>query len=51
MAVSFVKNRLNVFGITDITTVVIEGHNQFPDHSEAIIEEGLQKAAQAAKTF
>ncbi|MFC0469151.1 FMN-dependent NADH-azoreductase [Halalkalibacter kiskunsagensis] len=51
MAVSFVKNHLNVFGITDITTVVIEGHNQFPDQSEAIIEEGLQKAAQVAKTF
>jgi FMN-dependent NADH-azoreductase len=51
MAVSFVKNHLDVFGITDITTVVIEGHNQFPDRSEAIIEEGLRKAAQAAKTF
>ncbi|CAM3863763.1 FMN-dependent NADH-azoreductase [Cytobacillus oceanisediminis] len=51
MAVSFVKNHLNVFGITDITTVVIEGHNQFPDQSETIIEEGLRKAAQAAKTF
>ena len=51
MAVSFVKNHLNVFGITDITTVVIEGHNQFPDQSEAIIEEGLRKTSQAAKTF
>jgi FMN-dependent NADH-azoreductase len=51
MAVSFVKNHLNVFGITDITMVVIEGHNQFPDQSEAIIEEGLWKASQAAKTF
>jgi FMN-dependent NADH-azoreductase len=51
MAVSFVKNHLNVFGITEITTVVIEGHNQFPDRSEAIIEEGLRKAIQAAKTF
>jgi FMN-dependent NADH-azoreductase len=51
MAVSFVKNHLNVFGITDITTVVIEGHNQFPDQSEAILKEGLRKAAQAAKIF
>ncbi|WP_332633780.1 FMN-dependent NADH-azoreductase [Halalkalibacter flavus] len=51
MAVSFVKNHLNVFGITNITTVVIEGHNQFPDQSKAIIEEGLQEATQAAKTF
>ncbi|MCP3739707.1 FMN-dependent NADH-azoreductase [Rossellomorea sp. BNER] len=51
MAVSFVKNHLNIFGITDITTVVIEGHNQFPDRREAIIEEGLLKAVQAAKSF
>lgn len=51
MAVSFVKNHLNVFGITDITTVVIEGHNQFPDQREAIIEEGIYKAVQIAKNF
>jgi FMN-dependent NADH-azoreductase len=51
MAVSFVKNHLNVFGITDITTLVIEGHNQFPNRREAIIEDGLRKAAQAAKAF
>ena len=51
MAVSFVKNHLKVFGISDITTVVIEGHNQFPDRSEAIIEDGLQKAVQTAKSF
>jgi FMN-dependent NADH-azoreductase len=51
MAVNFVKNHLNVFGITDITTVVIEGHNQFPDQREAIIEEGIYKAVQLAKNF
>jgi len=51
MAVSFVKNHLNVFGITDITTVIIEGHNQFRDRSEEIIEEGLRRAAETAKLF
>lgn len=51
MAVSFVKNHLKVFGITDITTIVIEGHNQFPDRREAIIEDGLKKAVQTAKSF
>ncbi|MFD9628234.1 FMN-dependent NADH-azoreductase [Peribacillus muralis] len=51
MAVSFVKNHLNVFGITNITTVVIEGHSQFPDQREAIIGKGINKAAQIAKTF
>lgn len=51
MAVSFVKNHLNVFGITDISTVVVEGHNQYPDQREAIIEEGIYKAVQMAKNF
>ncbi|MBM7585329.1 FMN-dependent NADH-azoreductase [Bacillus pakistanensis] len=51
MAVSFVKNHLNVFGITDIKTVVIEGHNQFPDQREAIIEKGLLQATQTARSF
>ncbi|MED4729966.1 FMN-dependent NADH-azoreductase [Aneurinibacillus migulanus] len=51
MAVSFVKKHLTFFGITDITTIVIEGHHQFPNRSDAIIWDGLQKAIQAAKTF
>lgn len=51
MAVSFVKNHLNVFGITNVTTLVIEGHNQFRDRSEEIIEQGLRQAAEAAKGF
>lgn len=51
MAVSFVKNHLNVFGITDVTTLVIEGHNQFRDRSEEIIEQGLRQAAEAAQGF
>ncbi|MCV4235174.1 FMN-dependent NADH-azoreductase [Virgibacillus sp. LDC1] len=51
MAVSFVKNHLNVFGITNVTTLVIEGHNQFRDRSEEIIEQGLRQAAEAAQGF
>lgn len=51
MAVNFVKQHLKVFGITDITTIVIEGHNQFPDQRTAIIEKGLHSAVEAALTF
>ncbi len=51
MAVSFVKNHLKVFGITDITTIVIEGHNKLPDQAESIIEKGIHQAIQSAKTF
>ena len=51
MAVNFVLKNLQLFGITDITTVIVEGHNQFPDQKEKIIEEGIQQAIQAAKRF
>lgn len=51
MAVNFVLKNLQLFGITDITTVIVEGHNQFPDQKEKIIEEGIQQAIQVAKRF
>ncbi|MDQ8737694.1 hypothetical protein [Paenibacillus sp. LHD-38] len=51
MAVSFVNHHLNIFGITDVTTFVIEGHNQFPDQAETIIEKSIHQAVQAAKIF
>jgi FMN-dependent NADH-azoreductase len=51
MAVNFVKTMLGFWGVQDATTVIIEGHNQFPDQSEKIISDGLEKAAAIAKEF
>ncbi|SFH13144.1 FMN-dependent NADH-azoreductase [Priestia megaterium] len=51
MAVKYVGSVLQFFGITDVNSVIIEGHNQFPDHAQEIIESGLEQAAQSAKTF
>ncbi|KRD95319.1 FMN-dependent NADH-azoreductase [Priestia megaterium] len=51
MAVKYVGSVLQFFGITDVNSVIIEGHNQFPDRAQEIIESGLEKAAQSAKTF
>jgi len=51
MAVNYVQTILNFWGVKDITTVIVEGHNQFPDKAEEIIEEGLKKAAAAAAAF
>lgn len=51
MAVNFVQNQLNFLGINNMTTIVIEGHHEFPKRSEAIIAEGLEKATEVAKTF
>ncbi|MDI3095158.1 FMN-dependent NADH-azoreductase [Priestia megaterium] len=51
MAVKYVSSVLQFFGITDVKSVIIEGHNQFPDRAQEIIESSLEQAAQAAKTF
>jgi FMN-dependent NADH-azoreductase len=51
MAVKYVSTILNFWGIADITTVVVEGHNQFPDKAEEIIEQGITKAAMVANNF
>ncbi|MCM3773196.1 MULTISPECIES: FMN-dependent NADH-azoreductase [Priestia] len=51
MAVKYVSSVLQFFGVPDVNSVVIEGHNQFPDRAQEIIESGLEQAEQAAKTF
>lgn len=51
MSLNYVKNTLAFWGIQNPETVVIEGHNQFPDRAEEIISEGLRKAAEAAAKF
>ncbi len=51
MAVKYVGSVLQFFGITDVNSVIIEGHNQFPDRGQEIIESGLEQAAQSAKIF
>lgn len=51
MAVNYVNNILHFWGVKDLTTVIIEGHNQFPDRAEQIIEAGLKKAEAAAVNF
>lgn len=51
MAVSFMVNNLALFGVRDIVKVVVAGHNQYPDKSEQIIREGLEKAAAVALEF
>lgn len=51
MAVSYVKNILNFWGVKDIETIIIEGHNQYPDRASEIIKAGIEKAEIAARTF
>ncbi|MBP1933113.1 FMN-dependent NADH-azoreductase [Ammoniphilus resinae] len=51
MAVNYVSAALNFWGVTDVTKVIVEGHNQFPDRAEEIIQDGIEQAAKAAVNF
>lgn len=51
MAVKYVTNMMNFFGVKSIEKVVIEGHNQFPDKADEIITAGLEEAVKLASTF
>lgn len=51
MSLNYAKTMMNFMGIQDVTTVVVEGHNQFPDKAEAILSEGVKNAANAAAAF
>jgi FMN-dependent NADH-azoreductase len=48
MSVNYVQTMLNFWGVKNIQRIIIEGHNQYPDKAEEIIEEGLKKAAELA---
>lgn len=51
MAVNFMLSNLKLFGITDVTSIITEGHNQYPDRKAEIIQQGIEHAAIAAETF
>jgi len=51
MAVKYVESMMGFFGVKDIETVVIEGHNKFLDKAEEIIATGLEKTVKLASTF
>ncbi|ALS20935.1 MULTISPECIES: FMN-dependent NADH-azoreductase [Paenibacillus] len=51
MSLNYVKTIMGFFGIKDIEVTVIEGHNQFPDRAQSIVEEGLNQASKLAASF
>lgn len=51
LASKYVKTILGFWGISNVSEVIVEGHNQFPDKAEEIIQAGVVKAAQLAETF
>jgi len=51
MSVNYIRNIMSFFGVTDFTTVIVEGHNQMPDQAESLIAAGVEQAAAAAVSF
>jgi len=51
LANRYVKTLLGFWGVSNITEVIVEGHNQFPDKAEEIVHEGVVKAAKLAESF
>ncbi|RIW34694.1 FMN-dependent NADH-azoreductase [Bacillus salacetis] len=48
MSVHYVETMLGFWGVNDIEKVIIEGHNQYPEQADEIVEEGLAKASAIA---
>lgn len=51
MAEGYVRTALNLLGIQNPESVVVEGHNQYPDRTADIIADGLARTAKAAAAF
>lgn len=51
MSLKYVMSQLSFWGVTDVETVVVEGHNQYQDRAQEIIASGLEKAAKLAANF
>jgi FMN-dependent NADH-azoreductase len=51
MSFNYIRNIMMFFGITDIVSVIVEGHNQFPEQAAALVAEGIANAERAAAGF
>ncbi|SDC65814.1 FMN-dependent NADH-azoreductase [Paenibacillus sp. UNCCL117] len=51
MSVNLLTNVLSFWGVKNVTKVIVEGHNQFPDRSQEIVASGVEQAVAAARTF
>ncbi|MNO14239.1 FMN-dependent NADH-azoreductase 1 [compost metagenome] len=51
MSMNYMKASLNFWGIKNPEEVVVEGHNQFPDRAEQIVQDAVKRAAELAAKF
>jgi FMN-dependent NADH-azoreductase len=51
MAVNYIKLLLGFWGIRDLETSIIQGHNQYQDRAQEIVETGLKNTVALAAGF
>jgi len=50
-AVRYMLDLLAFFGIEDVSTVILEGHQQYPERASELIEQALQECRQFGRKF
>lgn len=51
MSLSYIRNIMEFFGVTNINHVLVEGHHQFRDRQSELVAEGVANARNAALVF
>ncbi|MBD2867447.1 FMN-dependent NADH-azoreductase [Paenibacillus arenilitoris] len=51
MSYNFIRNVMGFFGVKNLESIIVEGHNQFQDKAETIIADGVAQAEKAAVGF
>ncbi|TVY01942.1 FMN-dependent NADH-azoreductase [Cohnella terricola] len=51
MAYNYIRNMMSFFGVTQVETIIVEGHNQMQDKAQDIISQGLENASKVAAGF
>ncbi|WP_169084862.1 FMN-dependent NADH-azoreductase [Paenibacillus sp. PL91] len=51
MSHNFIRNVMGFFGVKNVESIIIEGHNQLPDQAETIVSSGLEQAKKVAVGF
>jgi len=50
-AVRYMLDILRFFGIEDVQTIILEGHQQYPDRADELIKKALSACEKAGETF
>jgi len=51
MLLTYIRNTMQFFGVTNIENVVVEGHNLYPDRARFLIAAGVEVAQKTAARF